>query len=110
MGKREVDLKPGNEVPMYKYFFIGEVFTLVAIPVSKTSFAITLLRITTKAWQKWFIWFVIITVNIIYWLCALLLLVQCKPIAKNWDKELPGTCWEAGVQDHYAVFAGGKSS
>ena len=53
MGKREDDLNPDTEVAMYKYLFLGEFFTLLAIPVSKTSFTVTLLRIATKTWQKW---------------------------------------------------------
>lgn len=106
MGKRKEDLPDTREL-MYKYLFLGEFFTLIAIPVSKTSFSITLLRIAARPWQKWFIWFVIITVNIIYWLCGILLLVQCQPIARNWDKSVAGSCWSSSIQDNYSIFAGG---
>jgi hypothetical protein len=94
---------------MNKFLFIGEFFTLIAIPVSKTSFSITLLRIATKSWQTWFIWFVIVTVNIVYWLCGILLLVQCHPVEKNWNKKMAGSCWNSSHQDNYSIFAGGTS-
>jgi hypothetical protein len=107
MGKRHDDLDPTKTVQMNKFLFIGEFFTLIAIPVSKTSFSITLLRIAATNWQKWFIWFVIVTVNIVYWLCGILLLVQCQPVQKNWDKKMSGSCWSSSHQDNYSIFAGG---
>lgn len=107
MGKRHDDLDLSTYVLMYKYFFLGEFFTLVAIPVSKTSFSITLLRIATRTWQKAFIWFVIVTVNIVYFLCAILTLVQCQPVEKNWDENRPGSCWKSSIQDDVAIFASG---
>lgn len=107
MGKHTFDLDPNTTVPMNKFLFIGEFFMLVAIPVAKTSFAITLLRLATRTWQKWFIWFIIISMNIVMWTCGILLLVQCQPIAKNWDKEMDGMCWTSKVQDDYSIFAGG---
>ncbi|KAF2281080.1 uncharacterized protein EI97DRAFT_429157 [Westerdykella ornata] len=110
MGKRHDDLDMSTFVLMYKFLFLGEFFTLLAIPASKTSFAITLLRIATKKWQKAFIWFVIVTLNIVYWVCAILLLVQCQPIAKNWDKDMPGSCWNSSYQDNYSIFAGAYSA
>lgn len=90
---------------MTKFLFLGEFFTLISIPTSKTSFAVTLLRIVAKDWQKWFIWFVIVTMNIVMWMCAILLFCQCQPIQKNWKKDTPGSCWESSVQDNYSIFA-----
>lgn len=110
LGKKRHLADPANVVPMFKHMFIGEFFTLIAIPTSKTSFSITLLRLATKKWQKWFIWYVIVSVNIVYWLCAALILGQCQPIAKNWDKSRDGSCWDASIQDNYAIFAGCKST
>jgi hypothetical protein len=109
MGKKTYLLDEAKVVPMYKFLFLGEFFTLIAIPVSKTSFSITLLRLSTKKWQKWFIWFVIVSVNIVYWLCGIFLLVQCQPIEKNWNKTMNGKCWQSSVQDNYSIFAGGRS-
>jgi hypothetical protein len=109
MGKRHDALNPATGVQMYKYLFLGEFFTLIAIPISKTSFSVTLLRIATRTWQKWFIWFVIVSINIVYWLCGILLLVQCQPIEKNWDRDMPGSCWKSSYQDNYSIFAGGES-
>ena len=109
IGKHRVDIHPGDEIPMNKFLFIGEFFTLIAIPMSKTSFAVTLLRLVARRWQKWFIWFVIVSMNVAMWMCGILLFVQCRPIEKNWDRKMEGSCWNSKVQDNYSVFAGGKS-
>ncbi|KAF2872392.1 hypothetical protein BDV95DRAFT_382862 [Massariosphaeria phaeospora] len=110
MGKRGINIVPGNEVPMLKYLFLGEFFTLVAIPISKTSFAVTLLRLVTRKWEKWFIWAIIITMNVTMWLVAILLFAQCRPIAKNWNSKVEGSCWGSRIQDRYSVFAGAYSA
>lgn len=110
LGKHTKDIDRNNFVSMYKFMFMSELFTLVAIPLSKTSFALTLLRLVTQTWHKVFIWFILITMNIAMWLCAILLFVQCKPIAKNWDRKMEGSCWDGAVQDRYSIFAGSYSA
>ncbi|KAF2179279.1 hypothetical protein K469DRAFT_596566 [Zopfia rhizophila CBS 207.26] len=110
MGKHGTDIPPEDVVPAFKYLFIGEFFTLISISTSKTSFAVTLLRFTTRHWQKWFIWFVIITMNAALWLTAILLFLQCTPVQKNWDKKAKGSCWKSKVQDDFSIFTGVYSS
>ncbi|KAF2801191.1 putative integral membrane protein [Melanomma pulvis-pyrius CBS 109.77] len=110
MGKHSVDILPENESPMYKYLFIGEFFSLIAIPTSKTSFTVTLLRLSTRRWQKVLLWFIIVTMNLVMWLCAILLFLQCTPVERNWNKDLKGTCWKSKVQDNYSIFAGAYSA
>ncbi|KAF2266440.1 hypothetical protein CC78DRAFT_147847 [Lojkania enalia] len=110
LGKHSTNIDAADKIPMYKNLFVGEFFALIAIPTSKTSFAVTLLRLVAKNWQKWFIWFVIISMNVVLWLCGILLFIQCKPIEKNWRKDMPGTCWNSDIQDNYSVFAGAYSA
>ena len=108
LGKHERDVDPANWTPLNKYLYLGEFFSLISIPVSKTSFAVTLLRIAAKRWHKWVIWFIILSMNLAVWLCAILLLAQCNPIEKNWDTDAAGTCWDPKIQDAFSVFAGGE--
>ncbi|KAF2735685.1 hypothetical protein EJ04DRAFT_434510 [Polyplosphaeria fusca] len=110
MGKHSVNISAADRGSMLKYLFIGEFFALISIPTSKTSFAITLLRLTTRKWQRYSIWFIILSMNAALWTCAILLLIQCKPVSKNWNASTPGYCWKARVQDDYAVFAGTYSA
>jgi len=71
---------------------VAGTFSILAAVLSKTSFAITLLRIL-NGWMKGFVWFIIISVNIAMGLSALFGWVQCSPVAKVWQIDLPGSCW-----------------
>ncbi|KAH8896045.1 hypothetical protein GQ53DRAFT_623068, partial [Thozetella sp. PMI_491] len=86
--------------------FIGEALVIWGIAFAKTSFCFTLLRLAVKRWHKIVIWFCIITVNVVMWMCALTFFVSCTPIAKKWDPSVPGTCWDTEPSVNFAVFAG----
>ncbi|PKS05641.1 hypothetical protein jhhlp_008160 [Lomentospora prolificans] len=64
---------------------------------SKTSFAVTLLRLTQTSALKWFIWFLIITVNVGLYIAAIFMWVQCDPPEKVWNPNVEGTCWDGNI-------------
>lgn len=74
---------------------------------SKTSFAITLLRIT-DGWMKRFVWFIIITVNIVLGVNGVIQWVQCWPVQKLWEPKLHGTCMPSMVVQKYNTFVSGE--
>ncbi|KAI0837562.1 hypothetical protein F5Y06DRAFT_270757 [Hypoxylon sp. FL0890] len=95
-GKRTEDViaenGPENIVPItLKETIVGFLMTLSAA-WSKTSFAVTLLRIT-KGQIKTLLWMIIITMNVFMTVGALSLFFQCSPVAKSWDQDIPGACW-----------------
>jgi hypothetical protein len=52
------------------------------------------------------VWACIWTINIIYLMVVLILWVQCRPTAKIWHPEMPGTCWDpkgVGIFDAIAT-------
>ncbi|KAK4169829.1 hypothetical protein QBC43DRAFT_38585 [Cladorrhinum sp. PSN259] len=59
---------------------------------AKTSFAVTLLRLTTDRTRK-LIWAIIISINVVGVVAATVPWVECKPLEKSWNRMLPGTCW-----------------
>lgn len=75
--------------PALKLLYISFVILIIACVLSKTSFAFTLLRIVTKTWMKVLLWFIIITMNALMWLCACYL-AQCRPAAALWSLKLMG--------------------
>ncbi len=91
-----------------KLLYIGRFFAIIALAISKTSFAVTLLHLAMVAWQRYLIWFIIITLNLVMWLSALSLFVQCSPVDKAWDLTAPGTCWPSFIQVDIGIAAGGK--
>jgi rhodopsin domain-containing protein len=91
-----------------KLLYIGRLFGLIALAVSKTSFAITLLNLAMLKWQKVSIWFIMITVNITLGVTALTLLIQCTPIHRAWDLAAEGTCWPSNIQITIGIAASGR--
>jgi hypothetical protein len=83
---------------------------ILSVSLSKTSFAVTLLRFAPQQWQKYVIWFVIVSVNIIMTLVVILQYAQCKPVEKRWNAMLPGTCYDHHIIIYYSMFVGGMSS
>lgn len=97
---------PENFPKATKLLLAGEVFVISAISISKTSFAVTLLRLTTQDWQRYLLWYIIISLNTIMGLCCIFQYIQCTPVQQLWDASVGGTCWDPYVQIHYSIFAG----
>jgi hypothetical protein len=51
---------------------------------SKTSFALTLVRLT-KGWIRVVIWVIIATMNVFFSLTIVIGFVQCDPVGKIWN-------------------------
>ncbi|KAK3988972.1 hypothetical protein QBC44DRAFT_397239 [Cladorrhinum sp. PSN332] len=94
-GKHPWD-RPATSTPETILTMTRTTVTVTAAAWSKTSFAITLLRIA-KGWVKWLVWFIIITMNVALGLNAMISWVACQPIQKSWDPTLPGTCIPSAI-------------
>ncbi|KEZ38718.1 hypothetical protein SAPIO_CDS10744 [Scedosporium apiospermum] len=72
-------------------------FSTLSAAWSKTSFAFTLLRISDSGRVRKFIWFVIISVNVTMHTAAILMWLQCTPVARTSNPWIEGTCWNKWV-------------
>jgi hypothetical protein len=84
-------------------------FGIVATTTSKTSFALTLHRITTNVWMKHFLIFVIVTINVSMNLVWIFGFAKCTPLKRVWDKDVPGTCWDGKKLLKFQLFAACKT-
>ncbi|KAF9699560.1 hypothetical protein EKO04_002643 [Ascochyta lentis] len=89
-----------------KYMYISEIFGMFSVPMSKASFCVTLLRLTIVPWQRQILWFILITINLVFWAGAILTLVQCEPKEKLWNFTLDGKCWDNRIVIYFCVFIG----
>ncbi|KAM7217503.1 hypothetical protein V8F06_007134 [Rhypophila decipiens] len=106
LGKYPCDIDPLNFAGMgLEGENLGSTFGMFAVVWSKTAFAITLLRLTDGK-TKAFIWFVIISMNVIMTVEVILVWVKCTPVQRTWDKSVPGTCWEPLPVNIYGAFVG----
>lgn len=106
VGRHLGTLSPGDAIAAGRVLFIAEVFAIWAVSVSKTSFAVTLLRFALERWHRIFLWSVIVSLNVAMGSCSILLLVQCQPTEKLWDIKREGSCWKRDIFLGYGLFAG----
>ncbi len=107
-GKRLYDLSPEQLAKMPLIANVAGTLSVLAAAWSKTSFALTLLRISDR-WMKVVIWILLVSLNIVMGASALMVWIKCNPIAKMWDGSLPGTCWPQQVFIIYYQFTAGMS-
>ncbi|KAK3933797.1 hypothetical protein QBC46DRAFT_401243 [Diplogelasinospora grovesii] len=101
-------IDPANLPPVFRATTIASAFAICAIAWSKTSFAVTLLRLTMGK-TRMFLWFVIVSINVAMALVALFLMIACWPIARTWDPNIPGSCWSPKINEYYGIGASAYS-
>lgn len=89
--------------------YLSGVPVVLAIVWSKTSFAITLVRLV-QGRLKAFIWFIIITMNLFMIISIINIWISCSPVEKLYNPTVPGRCWPINVIVDYAIFSGCKFS
>ncbi len=107
LGMHLSDVDPANLTKIGLLSNVASTFSMLAAVLSKTSFAVTLLRIT-NGYTKTFVWFAIVIMNLGMGLAALFVWVKCNPVRKTWDFSVPGTCLDSHAMTVYSVFAAGK--
>lgn len=85
-------------------------FGIISTCVSKTSFALTLYRIIINKWMRWFLLFVIITINVSMNLVWIFGFAKCTPVERVWDSTVEGKCWDKQALLKYQLFAAYYSS
>ncbi|KAI1272838.1 hypothetical protein F5Y07DRAFT_412140 [Xylaria sp. FL0933] len=91
-GQSPYDITPQVWSQILLALLISGLFSILAAAISKTSFALTLLRISS-GWVKWTVWFAIVTTNVFMTLSLIFNWVQCTPVERNWNFSVPGSCW-----------------
>ncbi|SPO01902.1 uncharacterized protein DNG_04575 [Cephalotrichum gorgonifer] len=90
----DIDMESPDHPKLLLIMNMTGFWSLFGAAWSKTSFAITLLRLTPATKVKWLIWFLIVTVNVGLYLAAIFMWVQCNPPKKVWNPNMEGTCWD----------------
>lgn len=83
-------------------------FSVFAASLSKTSFALTLVRLS-HGWLRGVIWFIIITLNLVLGSAMISMWTKCKPVAKIWNGALDGTCVPGSTIVVFYQFTAGYS-
>ena len=102
-GKRIPDIPPENLVTIALGSSIAASISCFASTLSKISFGVTLLRLTT-GYVRGFVWFCIITLFLIMIPSSLSTWIACRPAAKAWNSSIEGTCWDPSRTVNYGYF------
>jgi hypothetical protein len=108
-GRHAATISDENLRIINKTTIVGAAFGIMATTISKTSFAITLYRIATNAWMKYFLVFIIVTINVSMNLVWIFGFAKCTPIERVWDHNVPGTCWDKTKLLTFQLFAACRS-
>ncbi|TGJ79559.1 hypothetical protein E0Z10_g9214 [Xylaria hypoxylon] len=103
-GQQPYDIDPDAIPHILLSLLVSGSFSILAAVISKTSFALTLLRISS-GWIKYTVWFAIVTVNIAMGLSLISNWLQCTPVEKNFDFSIPGSCWPKSILIGYNTFS-----
>ena len=103
-GKHGYDMDLGNINTVAAVGLTSMTFAIVAQAWSKTSWALTLLRVSESKWMTYFIWFAIVSMNVLFGIGALLFWVQCKPLEAAWHPLVKGECGDPHLNVHYGIF------
>lgn len=106
-GRHREDINPDNFHPILMVSNAAGFALILAASWSKTSFAITLLRIS-EGWTARCIWAVIITVNVVFAVSATIQWIQCWPVDKLWHPSIEGSCWPRNILVIVNVFSSGE--
>lgn len=103
---RDADIQ---QTPLQLGVNVATVFSVLGAAWSKTSFALTLLRITRDGAHHRVvylgIWAVIVTMNLVLTFNAILQFIWCVPAARAWDPTVDGKCWSRNAVVAYTQFA-----
>lgn len=108
-GKHFSELPENNVLPLQFIMNLATPFSIFGSAWSKTSFALTLLRLT-KGHVRSVVWGIIATLNLMLFFNAIMPFIACRPTAKSWNPYLEGECWDHEMIVQYAVFAAAYSA
>ncbi|RSL47423.1 hypothetical protein CEP54_013408 [Fusarium duplospermum] len=104
-GRHMWTISDENKKTINLFTILVATFGIIATTTSKTSFAVTLYRIATNQWMKYFLIFVIVTINVSMNLVWIFGFAKCTPLAKVFDGSVEGTCWNKQKLLKYQLFA-----
>jgi hypothetical protein len=106
-GKYPCDIDPPSNLSLIAFEGggLGATFMILAVVWSKTSFGITVLRLTRDGLRV-FVAAVVVGMNVAMLLQAVFVWAKCAPVEKNWRPWVAGRCWELEVSNGYGLFAG----
>lgn len=110
-GRHLLDIAFSDREELLLLGSLSTTFSTLSAVLSKTSFGLTLLRLTQAGYAKTraFIWVILVSMNILMFCDALYSWVECQPSRKHWEIFTAGTCWSPDIAVKFGIAAGAYS-
>jgi hypothetical protein len=108
-GQQSAAVPKENLYTLVKLVSVTSVLTLIAAAFSKTSFALTLLRLT-DGWMKKAVWVIIVTLNLVLLVNAILPFLRCIPSEAAWNPAVEGKCFDILISIRFSIFGAAYSA
>ncbi|KAK2760702.1 hypothetical protein FQN54_001937 [Arachnomyces sp. PD_36] len=106
-GRHYVTLTDQQAVGAVKAEVIAQFLAISSFPTGKASIALFLQRIFPGRKLKWVLWVFVGANAICFYIDAILILVQCQPVAFQWDHSIPGgSCWTSSIVVSWGFLTG----
>jgi hypothetical protein len=109
-GHHVAALDPATIPTLMHWAGIGSSPLILSVELSKSSFALTLVKLFRGSRVRWFLWFSITTTCVFLTVNFIVMYVRCTPVKRNWDMTVEGKCWSDDVVTAYSMFAAGYSA
>lgn len=93
-GRHFTEISPDNALAALRASVIGEFLAVWTYPTGKAAVAYLLMRLFPGKTLRWVLWPIVAVNVILFYLNGVFFLVQCSPVAYQWNKSIQGgTCW-----------------
>ena len=93
-----------------KYFDIDQLLFIIITCLSKVSLILFLMRIPNSKRIIFFLWLLVVGLLVVNGTCAVVYILQCRPMAALWNPMIPGQCWSQNVYLIWGYVQGGKTT
>lgn len=110
IGNHQENLTENDVTTAIKYFWLGIYVCVLSVAISKLAVIALLLQIQgpTHPKMKWVLYFVGVSNTLIHMAQVFILVNQCSPPARLWDRSIDGTCNLIVFGTYTGFFQGSK--
>ncbi|KAG8162936.1 hypothetical protein KVR01_007414 [Diaporthe batatas] len=110
-GMHLLEIEFDNREKLLLLGSLSTTFSTLSAVWSKSSFGLTLLRLTQAGYEKTraLVWVIMVSMNILMSCDALYSWVECQPSRRHWEIFTDGTCWSPDIAVRFGIAAGAYS-
>ncbi|KAI4231463.1 MAG: hypothetical protein LQ349_005588 [Xanthoria aureola] len=111
-GQHQWLLDEAHVSPAAKWNIIAQAVGILGVAIARIAFATMLMEILSpqQRVQRTFLWIIITSQLLINFSLSILILTQCRPTQKLWDKAVDGHCLPREVQEYFGFMQGSTSA